>query len=211
MSDSTLFATIAFAHLLAVISPGPDFAMVTRQTLAHGRGAGLWTAWGIATGIIFHVAYGLFGLGWLLLQLPQLLEVLRYGGASFLIYMGLKAAGWRALRSAAGKTAEPLPAPTSARRDYLVGLITNLFNPKATLFFVALFSAAITAQTPLGLRLGLGLWIVLSTGIWFSFVAVSLGMPHVRARLLSHARLIDRAMGLILIALGLGMLLSRLI
>jgi RhtB (resistance to homoserine/threonine) family protein len=199
-----LAATVATAHLLAVMSPGPDFAMVTRQTLAFGRAAGLWTAWGIAAGIIFHVGYGLFGLGWLIEKLPALLEVLRYAGVIFLLYMG-----WGALR------AQPAPegpaavdrAP-AARESFRIGVLTNLLNPKATMFFVALFAAVITTETPLALRFGLGLWIVLSTGAWFSFVAFTLGHARIRQRLRRVAHWIDRAMGVILIALAVGMLWS---
>src|SRR5687768_671324 len=93
-SSLALFATVAAAHGLAVASPGPDFAMVTRQTLAFGRSAGFWTSLGIGTGILFHVAYGMFGLGWLIEQWPRLLDVLRYAGVAFLFLMG-----WIALRA----------------------------------------------------------------------------------------------------------------
>lgn len=204
MSPLALFGTVALAHLLAVMSPGPDFAMVTRQTLIRGRAAGLWTAWGIATGIVFHVAYGLFGLGWLLERFPQLLNVLRYGGAAFLLWMGLNGLRARPAQHAVG-TSAPREA---ARRDFAVGVLTNVLNPKATLFFVALFAAVITGDTPLSLRVALGTWIVLSTGAWFSFVALSLGHARVRGWLSAHAHWIDRATGAILIALGLGMLLA---
>ena len=183
------------------MSPGPDFAMVTRQTLAHGRSAGLWTAWGIAAGIVFHVSYGLFGLGWLIERLPWLLEVLRYGGALFLLHMG-----WGALRaqpmSAGAVAADRAPA---ARESFRIGVLTNLLNPKATLFFVALFAAVITGDTPLGLRIALGAWIVLSTGAWFSLVAATLGHAQVRERLRRQAHWIDRGMGALLVALGLLM------
>lgn len=201
-----LFTTIATAHLLAVMSPGPDFAMVTRQTLAYGRSAGLWTAWGIAAGIIFHVSYGLFGLGWLIERLPWLLEVLRYGGAVFLFYMG-----WGALH--AQPMAEGAAAPDktpAARESFRIGVLTNLLNPKATMFFVALFAAVITGATPLPLRLTLGAWIVLSTGAWFSFVAFTLGQARVRDKLRRVAHWIDRVMGAILITLAVGMIASGL-
>ena len=106
-----LFLTVATAHLLGVMSPGPDFAMVTRQTLAFGRSAGLWTAWGIAAGIIFHVTYGLFGLGWVIQRFPLLLEVLRYVGVAFLLYMG-----WGALH-AAGRSNASRRGDGTARRQ----------------------------------------------------------------------------------------------
>jgi len=77
MNSASLLVTAAGAHLLAVMSPGPDFAMVSRQTLAHGRAAGLRTAWGIATGIVFHLGYALFGLGWLLQAYPLLPQAMK--------------------------------------------------------------------------------------------------------------------------------------
>lgn len=203
MNAETLFAAAAGAHLLAVMSPGPDFAVVTRQALAHGRGAGLRTAWGIATGIVFHVGYALFGLAWLMERLPWLLDLLRYAGAAFLLWMGLGALRARPLGE------PPPPAAAGAgSRDFLIGLATNLLNPKATLFFVALCSAMVTTPTPLALKLGLSAWIVLSTGAWFSLVALTLGHARIREGLRRHAHWIDRGMGLLLIALALAMLLA---
>lgn len=204
MNETTLFFTVSLAHLLAVMSPGPDFAMVTRQTLAYGRAAGLWTAWGIGTGIIFHVAYGLFGLGWLLERLPGLLEGLRYAGAAFLLWMGAQAL--RSRPAAPGSEAER--AAPAAARSYAIGVMTNLLNPKATLFFVALFASVITTSTPYGLRWALGAWVVLSTAAWFSLVATLLSQPRLRARLQGVAHWIDLLMGGMLIALALLMLLN---
>lgn len=205
MNSLTLFSTAAAAHLLAVMSPGPDFAIVTRQTLAYGRAAGLRTAWGIAIGIVFHVAYALFGLGWLLQKLPFLLDILRYGGALFLLWMG-----FNALRARPAPADLDVDASKPARRSFAIGLTTNLLNPKATLFFVALCSTLVTSGTALPLRFALAAWIVLSTGFWFSLVALTLGHPGARRRLSSHAHRIDQVMGVILIALGLSVLTSGL-
>lgn len=206
-SPASLFATVAIAHALAVMSPGPDLAVVTRQTLAHGRRAGLLTALGIACGISFHVAYGMFGLGWAIARFPVLLQVLQVIGAALLLWIG-----WGAIR------AQPLADPGSgppggdrqraARGDFSIGLATNLLNVKAMLFFVALCSAVITGSTSTALKLGLGSWMIVTTGLWFSFVAWTLGHPAVRRRLVGIAHWIDRVMGALLIALGIGMLVS---
>ncbi|MCX7059389.1 MAG: LysE family transporter [Gammaproteobacteria bacterium] len=205
-SPASLFATVAIAHALAVMSPGPDLAVVTRQTLAHGRRAGLLTALGIASGISFHVAYGMFGLGWAIERFPVLLQALQVIGAGLLLWIG-----WGAIR------AQPLADPASAapgdrqraaRGDFSIGLATNLLNVKAMLFFVALCSAVITGSTSTALKLGLGGWMIVTTGLWFSFVAWTLGHPAVRRRLLGIAHWIDRVMGALLIALGIGMLIS---
>lgn len=207
MSASALFLTVALAHLLAVTSPGPDFAVVLRQTLAHGRSSGVATALGIGSGISFHVAWAMFGMGWIVQRFPALLEVLRYGGAAFLLWMGYKA-----LRAQPAANAELSGSAEggSLLRHFGVGLATNLLNPKALLFFIALCSTVITGDTPLWLRLSLGLWMVLSTAAWFSLVSLTLGHPAVRQRLLKHGYWIDRAMGAILVLLALAVILSGL-
>lgn len=205
-SPASLFLTIATTHALAVMSPGPDLAIVTRQTLAHGRAAGLRTALGIASGISFHVAYGMFGLGWAIEAFPPLLSVLKLVGALLLLWIG-----WGAVRAQA-PSVQAAPASASSEpagaRDFSIGLFTNLLNVKAMLFFVALCSAVITGSTPTALKLGLGAWMIVTTGLWFSFVAWTLGHPQIRARLMRYGYWIDRVMGAILLALGLAMLLS---
>jgi threonine/homoserine/homoserine lactone efflux protein len=202
--SASLFATVAIAHALAVMSPGPDLAVVTRQTLAHGRRAGVVTALGIACGITFHVGYGMFGLGWAIARVPALLTVLQAIGAGLLLWIG-----WGAIR------ARPLADPAAAagtddRRaaagDFGIGLATNLLNVKAMLFFVALCSAVITGTTTAAVKLGLGAWMIVTTGAWFSVVAWTLGHPGLRRRLLGIAHWIDRTMGVLLIGLALGML-----
>lgn len=206
-SPESLFALVAGAHLLAVSSPGPDFAMVARQTLAHGRRTGVWTALGIGSGIAFHVAWAMFGLGWIIERFPLMLDVLRYGGAAFLLYMGVSA-----LR------AKPAPATTEpgiagaipgSARSFGVGLVTNLLNPKAMLFFVALCSSVITQDTSIALRLALGAWMAGTTMLWFSLVAWGLGHASLRERLQKQAHWIDRGMGVLLVGLGLLSLLPR--
>lgn len=206
-SEWVIFAAVAAAHLLAVASPGPDFAMVVRQSLAYGRSAGVWTAAGIGSGILFHVAYGLFGLGWLTQRYPQSLTVIGLAGAGFLIWMGSRAIRARPL--AEDNESLPPSRPGDWKKFYGIGVLTNVLNPKATLFFVALFTAVVTGPTSLGMKLALGSWIPLTTFGWFAFVATVLGNPAARGRLRHYAHWIDRAMGLVLLLLGAGMLLER--
>lgn len=209
MTPLALFFTVALAHLLAVMSPGPDLAMVSRQTLAYGRIAGIWTAFGIGSGISFHVAWAMFGMGWMLERFPALLEILRYGGALFLIVIGSRAI--RARQATTGTTSREQAEPGSNAHHFGIGVMTNVLNPKALLFFMALCSAVITAATPVWLRLALGLWMVVSTAAWFSLVSFTLGHPRIRQRLVASGYLIDRAMGAILLALGIAMILNGLL
>ena len=84
------FAKIAVAHMLAVASPGPDFAMVVRQSLAHGRRAAVWTSIGIGSAILVHVSYALLGIGILLRTYPLAFEVMEFVGAGYLAWIGCK-------------------------------------------------------------------------------------------------------------------------
>ena len=199
-----MFATVVLAHALAVASPGPDFAMVVRQSLAFGRGAGLWTAAGIGSGIIFHVAYGLFGLGWLTARYPQSLTVIGVAGAAFLIAIGLGAI--RARPQADTGDALPPAQAGDWKKHFGIGVLTNVLNPKAILFFVALFTAVVAGRASAAVQWALGLWIPLATFGWFAFVALMLGSPSARRRLRRAAHWIDRGMGVVLLALGVGIL-----
>ena len=207
-SEWAVFATVALAHALAVASPGPDFAMVVRQSLAFGRGAGVWTAAGIGSGIWFHVAYGLFGLGWLTQRYPQSLAVIGLAGAAFLIWMGAQAVRAQPLP----ENTEDLPPaqPGDAWKFFGIGLLTNVLNPKAMLFFVALFTAVVTGPVSTALQVALGIWVPLATFAWFAFVATMLGNAGTRRKLRHVAHWIDRAMGVVLLVLGAGMVVGLL-
>ena len=204
-----VFGTVALAHALAVASPGPDFAMVVRQSLAFGRPAGLWTAAGIGSGIFFHVAYGLFGLNWLTQRYPQSLFFLGVAGALFLLWMGSQAVRAQPAPEAAAEELPP-PQPGDYAKFFGIGVLTNVLNPKAVLFFVALFTAVVTGPVSTVLKVALGAWIPFATFGWFAFVALMLGNPAARRRLRGFAHWIDRAMGAVLLLLGAGMLVSLL-
>ncbi|MBL6750006.1 MAG: LysE family transporter [Nevskia sp.] len=204
MSPWSLFASVAAAHALAVVSPGPDLAMVTRQTLAHGRAAGLRTAAGIGCGIALHVAYALFALAWAIQRYPVLLAALRLGGAGLLLWIG--ASALRARPAPPGGPPASAAPLRPARLDFAIGVLTNALNVKAMLFFVALCAVVVSAGASVRLRLLLGGWMVLTTMAWFCFVAWTLGHDSVRARLAAHAHWIDRAMGTILLFLGTALL-----
>ncbi len=200
----SLFAAVAAAHGLAVISPGPDFVVVTRQTLAHGRAAGVRTALGVACAIGIHVSYSLFGLAWAIHQYPPLLTGLRFAGALLLLWIG-----WSALRARPAIATAGAPVH-AANRDFAIGFLTNALNVKAMLFFVALGTAVLSAGASVTLRLGLGAWMILATGTWFSFLACTLGHPRVRERLRRHSHWIERVMGAVLLGLGVLVLLEGL-
>jgi threonine/homoserine/homoserine lactone efflux protein len=88
------FMTVALVHLLAVASPGPDFAVVVRESVTQGRRVGSWTALGVGCGIFVHVAYSLLGIGLIVSQSIVLFNLFKWLAAGYLLYLG-----WRALRA----------------------------------------------------------------------------------------------------------------
>lgn len=124
--------------LLAVISPGADFAMVTRNSLLYGRRAGLLTSAGIAAGVQLHVLYSMLGVALLLRGSPGWFGAVKLAGAVYLIYIGWQAFTSRASSSAVnGKGSD---APLSAQAALKAGFFTNALNPKTTLFVVSVYS-----------------------------------------------------------------------
>ena len=198
------FLAVALAHMLAVAAPGPDFAMVLRQSLAHGRRAAVWTSIGIGTAILLHVTYAVLGMGILLRASHFWFTAVKFLGAAYLAWIGVKALRTRPRRelSAAPAGAEvelASPAEPSPRAAWVTGFITNAFNPKVTLFFVAIFASLIDPATPRWIQAAYGLWMSLATMAWFAMVSVFFTRERVRRAFLRGGHWIDRAMGIVLI------------
>lgn len=196
------FLTIAVAHALAVASPGPDFAIVLKQSLTKGRRTAIWTSLGIGAGISLHVAYSLLGISLLIAKSPVAFSVLKYVGAAYLAWIGVQAL--RSRPRAAGAAAVAPGASDGKGADqprkhtaFALGFLTNALNPKATMFFLALFPMAVSASTPKLVQLGYGIWVILSTAAWFSFVSIVFTRPEVRDRFLRVGHWIDRALGVV--------------
>lgn len=187
-----LFAVMTIT-LLAVISPGADFAMISRNSLLYGKRAGLAAALGIGLGVQVHVMYTLLGAR-LLQQTPLLLQLLRVLGAGYLVYVG-----WSTFRSGAvNETA----APDSRGRALRNGFLTNALNPKTMLFVISTYTQVVAASTPLPVLLGYGLFMSLAHVLWFALVAVLLSRDGLRQRLLGVQLWLNRGIGLLLMALG---------
>lgn len=202
------FATIAAVHLLAVASPGPDFAVVMKHSISYGRRAAMYTSVGIGAGILVHVAYSLLGIGILIKTTPWLFNLLTYAAAAYLLYLG-----YGAIRSSAPKHVnDPLEKNENSlltdRKAFLIGLVTNGINPKATLFFLSVFAVAVSAQTPNSIKMVYGGYLALATGLWFCFLSYFLSSQKVRTFLQSKGFWFDRLMGAVLILLALKLIIA---
>ncbi|MED5606689.1 LysE family transporter [Pseudomonas sp. JH-2] len=197
----TEFLTVALIHLLAVASPGPDFAVVVRESVTHGRRAGTWTALGVGCAISIHVTYSLLGIGLIVSQSIMLFNTLKWLAAAYLFYIGIKAL--RA-KPAGGDGSVEVAAPSerTPRGAFVSGFVTNGLNPKATLFFLSLFTVVINPHTPVLVQAGYGVYLVCATAAWFSFVALLFSQQRVRAGFARMGHWFDRMMGVVLVGLG---------
>lgn len=216
---------VAGIHLLAVISPGPDFLMVSKYSMTKSRRAGVFAAIGVALGIGVHVLYAVLGVSALIASSAWLFKIIKIAGALYLIYVGISsfrssgemkndnavAAGKK--RSAYGE-ADPSAAVESTkladspRQIVWAGFLTNVLNPKATLFFLAVFTQVVTPETPIWVKSLYGIEMILATGIWFSIVALGLSTKYMATKIQSYKQTIDRVAGVFLAGLGIKILLE---
>jgi len=194
---------------LTVASPGPDFAIVVKQSLAYGRRIAIWTSIGVGSAVFFHVAYSLLGLGLLIRSSPVWFNLVRYAGATYLAWLGVQAL--RSQRRGGplfSKDAAAVESPLAASRAFAMGFFTNALNPKATLFFVSLFALLVTSNTPTEVRAIYGVWMAGATMAWFSFVAVLFTRSEIQRWFQLRAHWVDRALGLVLLGFAAALLFS---
>ncbi len=202
------FLTIVVAHALAVASPGPDFALVLRQSLAHGRRTALWSSLGIGCGLSIHIGYCILGLGYFLKNSEVALATVKYLGAAYLAWVGVQALRARA-RTGDVDLAAGATAPTDGAA-WTTGFLVNVLNPKAALFFISLFPLAVSVTTPKLVQVGYGVWMTVATVGWFSFVSVVFTREDVRRRFLRHGHWIDRALGVVFIGFAVSLVFAKL-
>lgn len=200
-------ASIASVHLLALMSPGPDFIMACKNALQYSRRTGIYTSVGFGLGIAVHIAYCLAGLAVIISQSILVFQIIKLLGAAYLIMIGIKS-----LRSKGGSidvTVEKKGQDISAWTAIKMGFLTNVLNPKVTLFFLSVFSLMIEPNTASWVLAILSVMMVALTIAWFSFVSIVLTQEKVRCIFTRYQQKIDRVFGALLIALGLKVGLSK--
>ncbi len=197
----TEFLTIALVHLLAVASPGPDFAIIVRQSLIYGKATALWSSLGVGCGILIHIFYSLLGIGLIISQSVVAFSILKFMGALYLIYIGIKAIRAKPLGGGLQLEHESQPAPGRLRALW-VGFLTNGLNPKATLFFLSLFTVVINPETPRTIQAFYGIYMAIATAVWFCGVSLFFSHPRIRNVFQKLGHWLERLTGLVLIGLG---------
>ena len=198
---------ITSVHLLAAASPGPDFVLVSQQTLSNGKRAGLLCSIGIALGLSVHILYSAFGLAAVVASSSSTLWVIKLLGGSYLIYLGVSG-----LRARARNTETIVTDRVDDQSDLKtigLGFLCNALNPKAPIYFISLFTIVLSENTPAQHLLIYGLWMMVLQFAWFSFLTILLSRPMVMDRFQALGHWIDRVAGGAMLLLGIKVLVSR--
>lgn len=208
MSASGLLSLLV-VWLAAIISPGPDLVQIIRVG-SRSRAAGIWCALGIMAGNTLWISGSLLGLSALVTRYPQLLTALQLLGGSYLLWMGIGA-----VRSglAARVSASTVPHKATSGADvpdlpparaFRLGVTTNLANPKAILFFGAVFAQFIRPDMSGGWAVLIAVILILTGVAWFTGFA--LAVRAMAAKIVKNSAVIDIVTGVIFIALAAFML-----
>lgn len=200
MLDFGLIAAVGLIHMVALVSPGPDFVVACRNTLMYSRSIGIYTAVGFGLGICVHIIYAVFGLSWLIANNELIFTVIQYLGAFYLILIGIQSL--RSFQSQIGQETVSASSRISPFRAVRIGFITNVLNPKATLFFLSLFSTMLNPTVGKLTLVVIAVLLVVTTILWFSLVALLISHPRFTTTLKRYEKTVHQFFGVLLIGIG---------
>ncbi len=206
----TLFLMVAMVHMIALASPGPDFFFVSQTAASRSRKEAMMGVIGITLGVAVWAAVALMGLHLILQKMAWLHQIITVGGGLYLCWMG-----WQLLKSArskkqdGGAETEVAVALPARGRTFMRGLLTNLSNPKAVVYFGSVFSMFVGDSVSGGERSAIFLLIVIETLAWFSLVAMVFALPKMRRGYQRLAKWIDGVAGVVFAGFGIALIVNR--
>ena len=204
-NEITLLATLASVHWIALMSPGPDFALVVQNTTRYGRKTGLYIALGLSCGILLHSLFSLTGVSYLIHQHPTLFTMVQVLGGSYLLYLGVGAlyAIWASRNQPDNHDDNSVGYILASKRQaFARGFATNILNPKALVFFLSLMSSLVPSDMSWEGK-GIALFILWFLAlVWFALLAWLLSSVRLQQKLRKAAKYIDGGCGIIFCFIG---------
>lgn len=200
------FLAFLGVSIIVIVTPGPDTAITVRNTLLGGRGGGILTALGVATGQAIWALATAVGVVALLVASEPLFLAVKYAGAAYLVWLGMQSlrAAWAARRPEAASGERPTARRLGSGAAFRQGVISDLGNPKMAVFFASLLPQFATpGEGMLTGLFALGLVFSLMTFLWLVFYAVAVAKAGDLLRRGRVRQAIEAATGTVLIALGL--------
>ena len=194
------FLSITLLIILAAISPGPDFAMVTKNSLMYTRRHGIATALGVSISLLIHASYCILGLALVVSQSLLAFNLIKTIGAIYLIYIGTKSL--LAKRTHLPMTYQHSFHMITVKQAFYQGFWGNLLNPKAIMFLLAFFTLIVKPDASTWLAASFAIEISIIHMIWFSLLSYILTHRHVKKHLARMQYYIVKVMGVLLVAFG---------
>ncbi|MFH6783816.1 MULTISPECIES: LysE family translocator [Methylobacterium] len=205
--DLLTIATVFGLYALAVLSPGPSFALVTRLAVSGSRSAALGATCGLALASGFYAVLTMAGLSLVLARVSWLASVVQVAGGCYLVYLGCMA--WLSGKPGAAAS-RPGATSRQVRQGLRDGIVVNLLNPKGIAFFLSLYAVAVPPGTALWAKAVILLGSFAIEVAWYGAAAVLLSSPSARAAYGRFGRWIERGIGTVLAAIGLRLITEKL-
>ena len=193
----TLFLTVALVHIIALMSPGPDFFFVSQTAVSRSRKEAMMGVLGITCGVMVWAGVALLGLHLIIEKMAWLHTIIMVGGGLYLCWMGYQMLRGALKKEKASTESEPQIELAQGGRSFMKGLLTNLANPNAIICVGA------------GARWGIFLLIILETLAWFTVVASLFALPAMRRGYQRAAKWIDGVAGTLFAGFGIHLIISR--
>ena len=200
-----LFFTVALMHLFAVASPGPDFFLISRQTILYGKNISIWASLGISMGILMHSLLSIAGIYMILSLYPHLLFYMKIIASLYIAFLGFRTlmiSNNIKIDISANKI------DISFFKSFLTGFLTNALNPKAFLFFIMVFALISNSTETVVIKMALGVYMAVATFIWFTFISISfakISQGEVIKKIIPY---MEKIIGVLLILISLQILFS---
>ena len=198
-----MFIWSSIAHIIALTSPGPDTAIIIRQVTMHGKKSGYIAAFGIGLGIYCHCLLAINGISLIILANDKFKLIITIIGSSYLLYLGFQMLYSKAIQENELKKNE-----STVASSFINGLVTNLFNIKAFIFFVSLFTVLIDTINGIFFYI-YPLYFAITSCLWFVVLSYLLSMDNKFLNIHKN-KLINLIMGLVLCFIGFFILLNSL-
>lgn len=202
----TILGSILAVHLVAMISPGPNFFVVTQTSVTRSRREGVLSALGVAAAAALWSGAAVLGVSLLFETTAWLYAVVKVLGGAYLIYLGLRS--WRRAGMLLAAPAQ-VRTPPSGWRAFRVGFTTNLTNPQSVVFFGSIFAALLPAGSPVWLRAAAVGVVVFNALWWHLTLALAFSTRRVQGVYGALKRPLDYLLGGVLVLLGARLVLSR--
>jgi len=199
------FFSIALITLLGAMLPGPDFAIVTKNSIFHSRESGCFTAFGVGAAIAVHMTYCVLGLALIISNSLLIFSLIKYIGASYLIYLGLHSLLSKKSKEIFSSNTIVKKTKISNFVSFKQGFLCNLLNPKATLFFLSLFTVVIKPNTPFHWELIYAIEIIIIAIVWFCSLTIILSRARIKQALEKAGKYIANFLGVFLVGFGIAL------